>query len=124
MSVGVCWLSQRENTCFVRVKQRHASSQLCSQLDQKNRCSCEQPHKWQRGRYLQGQKRRISYVVRSEIWNNRHIRYKYREKTNLLGLTGETLSTISAEVQRKIHNLRSRFIVFCCVYRTFFCESA
>ena len=33
--------SRLESICFVRVKWRHATSQLCSQLDQKNWDNCE-----------------------------------------------------------------------------------
>jgi len=50
------------------------------------------------------------------VWDNQHVHYKDREKRNACwNSMGEAMNTTSAEVQRKIHNLRNQVsVTFCC----------
>jgi len=51
------------------------------------------------------------------VWDNQHVHYKDREKRNTCwNSMGEAMNTTSAEVQRKIHNLRNQVsVTVCCI---------
>jgi len=49
------------------------------------------------------------------VWDNQHVHYKDRERRNRCwNSMGEAMNTTSAEVQRKIHNLRNQVSVTVC----------
>ena len=49
------------------------------------------------------------------VWDNQHVHYKDREKRNTCwNSMGEAMNTTSAEVQRKIHNLRNQVSATVC----------
>jgi len=64
------------------------------------------------------------YESHPEIWDNRHVHYKDRDKRSMcLQSMGEALNTSVVEVQRKIHNPRnqvSNYFPYCTACIVFF----
>lgn len=81
--------SRFESTSFVRVQQRYASYQLCSQLDHKRRYNCE----YLAISCINGHSESIEkgenkglislYTARPGVWDNRRVHYKDRKKRNI-----------------------------------------